>query len=92
MFLDAWAKRIHPNLLFIFYEDMKKAEKSKTYFYIVIVNFQIGKIIFTSESEWKLLGYRSVVVKNSVEKVVRLLNHVRDVQTQTNSYQFSEIQ
>jgi hypothetical protein len=51
MFLDAWAKRIHPNLLFIFYEDMKKAEKSKTYFYIVIVNFQIGKIIFTSESE-----------------------------------------
>jgi len=30
---------------------MKKAEKSKTYFYIVIVNFQIGKIIFTSESE-----------------------------------------
>ena len=22
--MDAWAKRTHPNLLFIFYEDMKK--------------------------------------------------------------------
>ncbi|KZS16218.1 putative Sulfotransferase family cytosolic 1B member [Daphnia magna] len=25
--LDAWAKRTHPNLLFLFYEDMKKLKK-----------------------------------------------------------------
>lgn len=29
--LDAWAKRTHPNLLFLFYEDMKKVVQLLNY-------------------------------------------------------------
>lgn len=31
--LDAWSKRHHPNLLFLFYEDLKKVLPYSNYFY-----------------------------------------------------------